>query len=189
MQTCSSKSTKILMANPFGNFHKLILHILKVIHCLSNWLSWERNDENNNKTWSPIAQSLWRYRCRTYPFDLGDNDDVFSFLFFCSPFFPIQLVFCFLFGRFFLLSQFRVYIFFSTHFDNIISHYFMYWVWHGEMEERGWGRWRAKGNRRWCVKWMSQVLLFFTCWTHFKQTHWTENAQCHFYNTFIIYSC
>lgn len=49
-------------------------------------------------------------------------------------------------------------------------------------------QWRAKGtSRRWCVKWMSQVLLFFTCWTHFKRTHWTENAQCHFYNTFIMY--
>lgn len=47
---------------------------------------------------------------------------------------------------------------------------------------------RENEIRRWCVKWMSQVLLFFTCWTHLKRTYWTENAQCHFYNTFIIYS-
>lgn len=79
-------STRILTANPFGNFHKLILHILKVIHCLSNWLSWESNDENNNnKTWSPIAhshtQSLWCFRCRSYPFDLDDGGDNVFFSF------------------------------------------------------------------------------------------------------------
>lgn len=35
---------------------------------------------------------------------------------------------------------------------------------------------------------VTSAFLFFTRWTHFKRIHWTENAQCHFYNTFIIYS-
>lgn len=109
-------STRILTANPFGNFHKLILHILKVIHCLSNWLSWESNDENNNnKTWSPIAhshtQSLWCYRCRSYPFDLDGGDDGGDNVFFFVSHPAGNLSVCF--GRFSLYHHLES-IFFLT---------------------------------------------------------------------------